>query len=398
MRSLPTTSSFASSPFGAAGIRPNTGPWLCGQPPSAKPRVDRGVPLAEGYHSLYAFKAQPDGALPYGNLVLYGKNLYGTTDLGGSSQWGSVFEITPSGKERIVYSFGGKPDGAYPCDGLLIVKNTFYGTTQTGGAYGWGTVFSVTPSGQERVLYSFKGGRDAAVPYAGLLYLNGKLYGTTVEGGKYGWGAIYAVAAGKEHVLYSFKAGTKDGAYPYSKLIAIKNVLVGTTMGGGNPGWGTVFACTLTGKEHIVHSFKASNSDGAYPFDALTEYNGTFYGTTKEGGKIGYGAVFSLTTSGKEHLVYSFKGGNKDGAYPYGGLTELNGVLYGTTISGNPANWGTIFAVTPSGKERVVYSFKAGADGASPFSRLVNDKGTLYGTAEGGGGSPAWGTVFAYTP
>ena len=372
---------------------------MCGQTPSLRTQVDVGEPFSKSYRSLYHFRAgNTDGGLPYGNLTLYKSNFYGTTDQGGTVGWGTVFEITPAGKEKVLYSFQGKPDAAYPCDGLTLVKDTFYGTSQTGGAYGWGAVFSVTPQGQERVLYSFKGGRDAAVPYAGLLYLKGKLYGTTVEGGKYGWGAIFEVAGGKEHVVYSFKAGTKDGAYPYSKLIAIKDVLVGTTMGGGDPGWGTIFACTLGGKEHIVHSFKAGPSDGAYPFDALTELNGKYYGTTKEGGKIGYGAVYSLTTTGKEALVYSFKGGNKDGAYPYAGLTPLNSVLYGTTVDGNPANWGTVFAVTPGGREAVLYNFKAGSDGAYPFARLVNDQGTLYGTTEGGGFSQGWGTVFRITP
>ena len=370
-----------------------------GQTPFAKTQLTAGAQLAEGYHSLYKFKAQPDGAVPLGNLLLAGKNLYGTTVEGGASQWGSVFEIASSGQERVVYSFGGNPDGAYPCDGLIEVKNTFYGTTETGGQHGWGTVFSLTPSGQERVLYSFKAGKDGAVPYAGLLYFKGKFYGTTTQGGEHGWGTIFEISPGpKERVLYSFKAGTKDGAYPFGKLVAIKDVLVGTTTQGGNPGWGTIFACTLAGKEHIVHSFKASTSDGAYPFDALTEYNGKYYGTTKEGGAIGYGAVFALSTSGKEGLVYSFKGGNKDGAYPYAGLTELNGVLYGVTANGNRANWGTIFAVTRGGRESVVYNFKAGADGALPLARLVNDNGTLYGTTFGGGGSPPWGTVFSYTP
>ncbi len=399
VKSLPATSRLASSPFGTAGLQANAGPWLCGQPPSAKPRVDSGVPLAEGYDSLYKFKAGDDGGLPYGNLILYGKDFYGTTDQGGSSGWGTVFDITPSGQEHVIYAFKGKPDPAYPCDGLLLVKNSFYGTTQTGGAYGWGAVFGITPGGQERVIYSFKAGKDGAAPYAGLLYLDGKFYGTTVEGGKYGWGTIFEVTtAGKERVLYAFKAGAKDGAYPYAKLISIKGVLVGTTMGGGNPGWGTVFACTLLGKEHIVHSFKGGPGDGAYPFDALTELNGKFYGTTKEGGKIGYGTVFSVTTSAREQVVYSFKGGDKDGAYPYAGLAPLNGVLYGATVEGNPANWGTIFAVTPAGKERVVYNFKAGGDGASPFARLISHKGSLYGTTEGGGASLGWGTVFRYTP
>jgi uncharacterized repeat protein (TIGR03803 family) len=49
----------------------------------------------------------------------------------------------------------------------------FYGTTQGGGAGGYGTVFQLTPQGAERVLYSFKGGTDGAHPAAALIERNG---------------------------------------------------------------------------------------------------------------------------------------------------------------------------------------------------------------------------------
>jgi uncharacterized repeat protein (TIGR03803 family) len=56
--------------------------------------------------------------------------------------------------------------------------------------------------------------------------------------------------------------------------------------------------------------------------------------TTAKGGAFGYGTVFSINTTGSEHVLYSFKGYSKDGANPQAGLVEANGTLYGTAIDG----------------------------------------------------------------
>jgi len=53
-----------------------------------------------------------------------------------------------------LYSFKGGADGAHPSAGLIALNGTFYGTTSGGGTNGNGTVFEVCPSGAERVLYS----------------------------------------------------------------------------------------------------------------------------------------------------------------------------------------------------------------------------------------------------
>jgi uncharacterized repeat protein (TIGR03803 family) len=383
---------------GAFATRPEQGPWLCGQPPSASRGGANSPAVASSYKSLYKFKAQPDGGYPYGALVALNGKLYGTTDQGGKFGYGTVFDLTTSGQEHVIYSFGGNTDGAYPCSGLTVVSGKLYGTTQAGGAHGWGTVFEVTTSGSERLVYGFKAGNDGAAPYAGLLYYKGKFYGTTVEGGAKGWGTIFETSAtGGEHVLYGFKAGTKDGGYPYGDLIVVNGTLYGTTKEGGSGGWGTVFTKSLTGSEKVLYNFKAGTKDGGYPFDGVTYLDGKFFGTTKEGGSTGWGTVFVVDVTRHEHLVYSFKSGS-DGGYPYARLAALNGVLYGTTVEGNTANWGTVFRVVPTGSERVLYRFRAGHDGASPFGQLTYFDGKFYGTTQGGGVNGGWGTAFSIGP
>lgn len=146
------------------------------------------------YKKLYSFRGGKDGCLPTANLELDAKgDLYGTTLYGGNGScsqernggFGVVFEMTSSGKERVLYRFTGGTDGGNPAAGLVRdARGNLYGTTEFGGAYGWGTVFEVTPTGTEKALYSFTGGADGAIPYAGLVRDGkGNLYGTTYFGG-----------------------------------------------------------------------------------------------------------------------------------------------------------------------------------------------------------------------
>src|SRR5271165_2453754 len=95
-------------------------------------------------------------------------------------------------------------------------------------------------------------------------------------------------------VIYSFQNGS-DGAYPYAGLTALNGDLYGTTYGGGaTSGWGTVFKVSTSGAEQVLYQFQAGN-DGAHPYDGLVALNGTFYGTTAQGGTSGSGTVFSIT-------------------------------------------------------------------------------------------------------
>jgi uncharacterized repeat protein (TIGR03803 family) len=77
--------------------------------------------------------------------VIWNKgNVYGTTEGGGSTVYGSVFEVSPGGTESILYTFpGGNDDGAFPWDGVIAKNGALYGTTNEGGANLQGTVFSL---------------------------------------------------------------------------------------------------------------------------------------------------------------------------------------------------------------------------------------------------------------
>jgi|HubBroStandDraft_5_1064220.scaffolds.fasta_scaffold18820_2 uncharacterized repeat protein (TIGR03803 family) len=354
------------------------------------------------YSVLYRFKGSPgDGYIPTAGLLNVKGTLYGTTFLGGANNDGIVFSITTSGAETVLYSFkGGLVDGENPEAALLNVKGTLYSTTQQGGANSGGTVFKITTSGAETVLYSFKGGSaDGETPVSALLNVKGTLYGTTSKGGADNDGTVFKITtSGAETLLYSFRGGS-DGANPDASLINVKGTLYGTTQNGGSHGEGTLFSITTSGAETVLYNFKGGSGDGEDPYAGLLNVKGTIYGTTYQGGVSNDGTVFKMTTSGAETVLYSFKGGG-DGQYPYAPLLSVKGRLYGTTGQGGGSyRGGTVFALTTSGKETVLHSFGPGTgdDGENPYAGLLNVNGTLYGTTEDGGLSNQ-GTVFSLSP
>ncbi len=417
------------------------GAWADARPPLV---VDKSTTLqtpisapsevAQGRESvLYRFRGGSNGEFPASGLTI-GKNgvLYGTTPSGGAYGFGTVFELTPSGKhyiERVVYSFKGGTDGALPWGALLADKNgTLFGTTFAGGGTSnTGTAFELTSSKAgfvESVLYSFQNFSDGLNPIGGLLADNGgALYGTTEFGGGGTCGAGCGTAfkltpsgAGySEGVLYTFLGafeGLNDGAYPEGALIADRRgALYGTTMAGGSggcsSGCGTVFQLLPAGSgyaENVLYQFQGGN-DGAVPNAGLVrDKDGALFGTTW-GGFV-YGTVFELApreTSYSEAILHVF-GSGADGAQPGAGLIiDANGALYGTTYSGGEPNLGTVFKVEHSRAryvETVLYSFQGGNDGASPRAPLLYSN-ALYGATTYGGpsnscGSQGCGTVFEF--
>jgi uncharacterized repeat protein (TIGR03803 family) len=151
---------------------------------------------------LYAFKDQPDGALPYGGLIFdKAGNLYGTTYYAGVHDVGTVYKLT-HGKdewiETVLYSFKGGSDGSSPISTLVSdAAGNLYGTTSDGGtSCACGVIFKLAPgangSWTETVPYRFPGAPGAGFAYNGMAADSaGNLYGATTHGGATNNGAIY---------------------------------------------------------------------------------------------------------------------------------------------------------------------------------------------------------------
>jgi uncharacterized repeat protein (TIGR03803 family) len=165
---------------------------------------------SDGESPVGALIADSHGAL-YGATGLGGGASASACNLGSIVRGcGTVFKLTPGVahpkhyKESVLYAFKSNPDGALPQAGVIAdASGALYGTTQLGGKTptgigGCGAVFKLTPTASgytESLLYGFKGCNassiDASFPRAGLIGLSGVLYGTTWQGGRFGSGTVF---------------------------------------------------------------------------------------------------------------------------------------------------------------------------------------------------------------
>lgn len=203
-----------------------------------------------------------DGLSTSPDLILRDGALFGTTEKGGTSSQGTVFELTESNgvwSEQVLHNFTFAEGGA-PIGNLIFdAAGNIYGTTFTSDnpycQYGCGAVFKLSPPEvtgdpwQETTLYSFTGGKDGGNPQGGLTQdANGDLFGTTLLGGT-GNGVVFKLAAPKIPganwkylVLHTFAGAPNDGSGPVGKLLLIKGKgLYGVTSLGGADNNGTVF-------------------------------------------------------------------------------------------------------------------------------------------------------------
>lgn len=75
-------------------------------------------------------------------------NIFATTHCDGNYSAGTVYELTPSGGSwtyTLLYTFTGGTDGLYSFSNLVMRNGSLYGTTNLGGTSGQGVVFEVTP-------------------------------------------------------------------------------------------------------------------------------------------------------------------------------------------------------------------------------------------------------------
>jgi uncharacterized repeat protein (TIGR03803 family) len=335
---------------------------------------------------LHTFTNGSDGSLPFGGLTIDAKgNLYGTTDLGGSPEFGdgTVFQLTPKTSGgfsfQTIHAFSqAKGDGGNPAGSVVLdAAGNIYGTTSNGQIGGCGIVYelSLTKSGtwKETILHKFRGNTDGCNSSGFVIFDEaGNLFGATASGGG-----------------------------------GLNNTFC-------NNGCGTVFELTklANGKftEKVIHRFTGENADGRNPLGGLVfDKSGKLWGTTQVGGHSESGAcggvqrlcgtVFELTpnTNGTwtESTLFSFTG-STTGTNPVTNLViDQEGNLYGTTVNGGPSLEGLVFKLTPEGNgkvtESIVHEFGSGAcctDGIHPFNGLTIDAaGNLYGAVQGGGGT-----------
>ncbi|MBV8489846.1 MAG: hypothetical protein JO199_04880 [Candidatus Eremiobacteraeota bacterium] len=187
-------------------------------------------------------------------------------------------------------------------------------------------------------------------------------------------------------VIYSFN-GKKDARALVGGLAVSHGVLYGAAQQGGELGYGAVFGVTTQGKETALASLSAAETDPVGGPAIL--------GTTL------YGGVWGGTNSGSEIYAGPLHGTLKivhvntlaDLSEP-GQAVALGGAIYGMLTGGV----GGVFRYTPSGKYEVIHKFDQYLhDGVDPSYYLTAANGVLYG-ATCFGGDHDQGIVFSLSP
>jgi uncharacterized repeat protein (TIGR03803 family) len=317
-----------------------------------------GAQGAVVFTTLYSFPAFPNVENPSGLMQGSDGNFYGTTEYGGTNGAGTVFKISTNGALTTLYSFTGGNDGANPQAGLVQGRDgNFYGTTEYGGTNDFGTVFKISANGALTTLYCFGGSSDGGNPCAALVQgRDGNFYGTTENGGRTNnYGTVFKISPnGALTTLYSFGSVQDtngvplDGADPSGALVqGSDGNLYGTTSNYGIGGSGTVFKISANGALTTLYSF-TGGAPYVGSYAALVQgRDGSFYGTTECGGTtnlnlqtwgLGYGTVFRLTIVPQPQLTIIPSGPYVILTWPtnYSGFT-----LQSTMNLGSSAAWTT---------------------------------------------------------
>jgi uncharacterized repeat protein (TIGR03803 family) len=380
---------------------------ICMAAPHARAQAPAITDSPNSLVTIYTFTGT-NGSNPLdgnGLLQVSGGQLIGTTGSGGSSNNGTVFEISTAGVLSWVSSFNGN-NGQYPNAGVVSGSDgNYYGTTYFGGGNNDGSVYRVSGSGTINRIFSFtdNNGRNGSGkwPRGGLTFdaQNQRFYGLTENGGRSANGTLYDIDEnGNQNLDLSF-VEANNGAFPHNALLNGGNeIYYGGILNGGTGGDGTIVEYSANQNQIVVlHNF--SGPDGSGPRELVKATNGLIYGATLASGSFGGGTVFSITTSGSLNTLVQLS--STTGFAINGALMQASdGNLYATASSGGANGDGTVFMMTTSGSLTPILSFSGTSGpvlGSEPGGVLV--EGTdhnLYGTTTTGGAKND-GTVFCLT-
>jgi uncharacterized repeat protein (TIGR03803 family) len=219
-----------------------------------------------------------DGKWPYyATLAQSGSLLFGMTQDGGTRDQGTIYRVDANtGDFSLVRNFtGGATDAAKPMGSLILSGSVLYGLSNFGGSSDYGTVFKLNSDGTGfQLLHSFTG-NDGRRAYSTPILSGTTLYGVTAEGGSQDRGTIFQVGTDGTNfqVLHAFAGGTSDGARGNGPLLLSGSTLYGMTPEGGSNNHGVIFAVDLPAGISFAESGQTFDPLGGMGV-ALADLNG----------------------------------------------------------------------------------------------------------------------------
>lgn len=364
--------------------------------------VNKDGTNATSFHDFDGY-AGGDGSYPFYTTPHQGSDgkLYGTTFVGGSSNWGAVYDYNFSTcSENVIYNAGpvaGSVSGGAVyaninelSDGKIYYLNTY------GGLYNYGALYSMNRDGSNVTkIHDFSYSTAGQFPnytlaaQTQLLTING-VYVTSV----YGY----------------------DGAYPYGFVVeGADGKIYGSTYAGGTFGGGTWWRCNKDGSSYEIIRTGESNylatqtGTGSTIFayglsspwgNVAQDQAGKIYLTGYYGGELNLGAIARMDPDGSNYQLL-LSGSAANGTYPYRGTLIVDNKAYGTfRTNGSGSSIGVVYAMNLDGTNyQKIKTFESPyGDGTDPWAGLSYDGSYLYGTTLSNGGPGTVGTIFKIKP
>jgi uncharacterized repeat protein (TIGR03803 family) len=308
--------------------------------------------------TLGSFNIVTNGVDPSGVIEDGRGNLFGTTSSGGTDDEGTVFEVAAgSGTVTTLATFTGPAhagNSVIPSGVIEDGNGNLFGTTQLNGSSGNGTVFEVAAgSGTITTLATFNGS-DGAAPDGGVIEgSNGNLLGTTTRGGPNGDGTVFELPANSGTITDLASFDSTNGSIPNGAVFEDSSGnLFGTTLLGGVNGDGTLFELAAgSGTITTLASFDGATNGANSNHGVIQDSSGNCFGTDQTGGANNNGVVFEYTTKDNTSTLLSSSANavafgqpvtftatvtdNSPGAPAPTGTVQfkIDGVIYGNPVS-----------------------------------------------------------------
>jgi uncharacterized repeat protein (TIGR03803 family) len=211
----------------------------------------------QGYTVLHRFAGgdEDGGNSMSGLLVGSDGSMYGVTDGGGNTMArnGIVYRLSSDGSGfKVLHNFPDKRyhgDGRMPRSPLIEGRDgALYGTTQSGGTNDFGTVFKLNKDGSGyQVLHQFSGygnNGDGAGPTGLVQNKDGVIFGATEFHGINGGGTIFKMNSNGSGftILHSFPNTSGDGKNPSGNmLVTVGGAIIGMTKISETNNFATIF-------------------------------------------------------------------------------------------------------------------------------------------------------------